>query len=185
MYALLFPRKGTSDYVMTRGMSSLKAVTACLWMKTADTGNAGTPLSYAVSGRYNELLLFDYNNFLLFLGNSHRYKHVQSLHFYLSLSLHRWVKSIYLLCYLVVVLLYLQTMESGTTSAMRGRIPLDHGSCTKMARLQLLEKVSKQVRHSTLDSYYCISLPNGDFYNTLTKSSKHFTEQNSHCNHIF
>ena len=75
MYALLFPRKGTSDYVMTRGVPSLKAVTVCLWMKTADTGNAGTLLSYAVSGRYNELLLLDYNNFWLWLGDNHRYKH--------------------------------------------------------------------------------------------------------------
>jgi len=81
MYALLFPRKGTSDYVMTRGMPSLNAVTVCLWMKTADTGNAGTLLSYAVSGRDNEMLLHNYKNFWLWLGNGHRYKHVQLLNF--------------------------------------------------------------------------------------------------------
>ncbi|KAL9979839.1 hypothetical protein ACROYT_G017558 [Oculina patagonica] len=57
-YALLFPRKGTSDYVIIRGMPSLTAVTVCLWMKTADTGNGGVPLSYAVSGADdNELTL--------------------------------------------------------------------------------------------------------------------------------
>ena len=50
------------------------------------------------------------------------------------------VISTYLLFYLVVIHPYLQTMESGTTSAMLGRIPLDHGSCTKMARLRLLVK---------------------------------------------
>jgi len=38
-------------------MSSLTAVTVCFWMKTADTGKEGTPLSYAVSGRDNELSL--------------------------------------------------------------------------------------------------------------------------------
>ena len=60
---MLFPRKGTSDYVITRGMRSVKAVTFCLWMKTADKGNEGVPLSYAVSATYNELLLYNYKNF--------------------------------------------------------------------------------------------------------------------------
>ena len=36
-------------------------------------------------------------------------------------------------------------MESGTTSAQHGRIPPDHGSCIKMARLELLEKAFKKV----------------------------------------
>ena len=71
-FALLFPSKGTSDYVMTRGMPSLKAVTFCLWIKTADTGNEGTPLSYSVSGNHNELLLLDYRNFLLWVDGGHR-----------------------------------------------------------------------------------------------------------------
>ncbi|XP_078367070.1 neuronal pentraxin-2-like [Oculina patagonica] len=70
-YALLFPRKGTSDYVMTRGMPSLTAVTVCVWMKTNDTGNEGTPLSYAVSGSYNELILIDYRNLWFWVGASH------------------------------------------------------------------------------------------------------------------
>ena len=51
---------------MTRGMPSLKAATVCLWIKSADTGNAGTLLSYAVSaGSANELVFFDYRNFVL------------------------------------------------------------------------------------------------------------------------
>ena len=37
-------------------------------------------------------------------------------------------------------LLYQQTMGTGTTSAQHGRTPLDHGNCTKMARLRLQEK---------------------------------------------
>ena len=72
-YSLLFPKKGTSDYVMTRDMPSLKAVTVGLWMKTADTKNEGVALSYALSGRDNELSLFDYRKFQLWVGNSHRY----------------------------------------------------------------------------------------------------------------
>ncbi|XP_066019472.1 neuronal pentraxin-2-like [Pocillopora verrucosa] len=70
-YALQFPRKGTSDYVIiSRGMPNLSAVTVCLWIKTADTRNAGTLLSYAVSGTNNELLLTDYRN-LEFYINDH------------------------------------------------------------------------------------------------------------------
>ena len=63
---------------MTRRMPSLKAVTVCLWIKTADTGNEGTLLSYAVSGSTNELLLIDYRNFVLLVGNGRRYKHGQA-----------------------------------------------------------------------------------------------------------
>ena len=78
-YALLFLRKGTSDYVNTSGMPSLKAVTVCLWMKTADKGNEGTLLSYAVPGNANELLLVDYRNFALFVrGHWSRYKCIQA-----------------------------------------------------------------------------------------------------------
>ncbi|XP_078353452.1 uncharacterized protein LOC144638135 [Oculina patagonica] len=63
-YDLLFPKKGTSDYVIiNNAMPSLTAVTICLWMKVTDTGNKGTPLSYAVSGSDNELVLFNYNGF--------------------------------------------------------------------------------------------------------------------------
>jgi len=72
-YALLFTRKGTSDYVITRGMPNLKGVTFCLWMKSADKGNSGTPLSYAVSAAHNELLLFDYRNLRIVIGGSWRY----------------------------------------------------------------------------------------------------------------
>ncbi|CAH3168318.1 unnamed protein product, partial [Pocillopora meandrina] len=71
-YALQFPRKGISDYVIiTRGMPNLSAVTVCLWMKTADTRNEGTPLSYVVSGGREELLLYNYRNFRVFINNHH------------------------------------------------------------------------------------------------------------------
>ncbi|XP_066019975.1 neuronal pentraxin-2-like [Pocillopora verrucosa] len=50
-------------------MPNLSAVTVCLWIKTTDNGNAGTPLSYIVSGVRNELLLFDYRNFEVYINN--------------------------------------------------------------------------------------------------------------------
>jgi len=71
-YALQFPRKGTSDNVILRHMPSLKAVTVCLWMKTTDKGNWGTPLDYAVPGTDEELLLFDYRKFTSYVGTTGR-----------------------------------------------------------------------------------------------------------------
>ena len=76
-YALQFPRKGTSDYVIINcGMPNLSAVTVCLWIKTADTRNAGTPLSYVVSGGREELLLYNYRNFRVFINNHHGFKYL-------------------------------------------------------------------------------------------------------------
>ncbi|XP_078356032.1 uncharacterized protein LOC144640838, partial [Oculina patagonica] len=69
-YGLLFPRKGTNDYVITRGMPSLTAVTMCFWMKTADKGNRGVPLSYATSKDHNELAIWDYRKFQIFVGGT-------------------------------------------------------------------------------------------------------------------
>ena len=58
-------------------MPSLKAVTVCLWMKSSDKGNGGTPLSYAVSEskHYNELVFMDYRKFMFWIGNEVRYKY--------------------------------------------------------------------------------------------------------------
>lgn len=70
-YALYFPRKGTSDYVISGGMPRLNAMTVCLWMKTT-ASNERVLLSYAVSGQDNELLLHDYRNFLVGVGGSNR-----------------------------------------------------------------------------------------------------------------
>ncbi|CAH3014537.1 unnamed protein product, partial [Porites evermanni] len=76
VYALQFTRKGTSDYVVTRGMPSLKAVTVCLWMKSSDKGNDGVPLSYAVQN--NEIYC---NHFITFRqtavsANDGRWHHI-------------------------------------------------------------------------------------------------------------
>ncbi|KAL9965278.1 hypothetical protein ACROYT_G029053 [Oculina patagonica] len=56
-YALYFPNKGVTDYVNIWGMRSLTQFTVCFWMKSSDT-NQGTPFSYAVPGRNNELLFY-------------------------------------------------------------------------------------------------------------------------------
>jgi len=42
-------------------------------MKTADKGNEGVPLSYAISATYNELLLYNYKNFNFVVKDSGRY----------------------------------------------------------------------------------------------------------------
>ena len=50
-------------------MRNLTAVTVCLWMRTADQTIKGTPFSYAVSGQDNELLLHDYKDFDIEVGD--------------------------------------------------------------------------------------------------------------------
>ncbi|CAH3118586.1 unnamed protein product [Pocillopora meandrina] len=75
-YTLQFLHKGNKDHVIiTRGMPNLSAVTVCLWIKTTDNGNGGTPLSYVVSGARNELLLFDYRNFEVYINNHGRFEY--------------------------------------------------------------------------------------------------------------
>ena len=75
-YTLQFPKKGTTDYVIiTYGMPNLTAVTVCLWIKTTDTRDKGTPLSYAVSGGNHELILYDYRNFEVYINNHGRFEY--------------------------------------------------------------------------------------------------------------
>lgn len=70
--AFFFPRRGNSDYVIIRGsMPNLSALTACLWMRAADT-NPGTPLGYAVPGQDNEFIIYNYQSFMLFVGGEYR-----------------------------------------------------------------------------------------------------------------
>lgn len=76
-YALYFPRKGTSDYVISKKMPSLDAVTICLWMKTT-AGNKGCPLSYAISSQYNELTLYNYRSFYIYVGGSNSHTSVSA-----------------------------------------------------------------------------------------------------------
>ena len=75
-YTLQFPKKGISDYVIiTSGMPNLTAVTVCLWIKTTDTRNEGTPLSYTVSGAREELLLYNYRNFEVYINDHGRFEY--------------------------------------------------------------------------------------------------------------
>ena len=60
-----FPTSGVTDYVINRNMRRLTAVTVCLWMRSADQTNKGTPFSYAVSGQDNELLLHNYKSLVI------------------------------------------------------------------------------------------------------------------------
>lgn len=71
-YTLLFPSKGVSDYANLWGMRSLTQFTVCFWMKSSDAGDGGTPFSYAVPGKDNELILYNYNNFALYINAESR-----------------------------------------------------------------------------------------------------------------
>ncbi|XP_068679818.1 neuronal pentraxin-2-like [Montipora foliosa] len=70
-YALQFSSIGVNDYVNIWGMPSLSRFTVCLWMRSSSL-NDGTPFSYAVNGQHNELLLFDYGSFSLYIGGEGR-----------------------------------------------------------------------------------------------------------------
>ena len=58
-----FPTRGVTDYVINRNMRRLTAVTVCLWMRSSNQTNQGTPFSYAVSSHDNELL-FEYYKYI-------------------------------------------------------------------------------------------------------------------------
>lgn len=61
-FNLDFEVSGIHGYVMMDGvMPSLTEITCTFWMKSSDTTNYGTPVSYAVEGSDNAFLLIDYN----------------------------------------------------------------------------------------------------------------------------
>lgn len=62
-FNLDFEVSGIYGYVMLDGvLPSLWAVTCTFWMKSNDTNNYGTPISYALeNGSDNTFLLTDYN----------------------------------------------------------------------------------------------------------------------------
>ncbi|CAH3161488.1 unnamed protein product [Porites lobata] len=69
-------KKSNSELLVKRGMPSLKGVTACLWMKTSDTGNWGTPLHYAVPQVDEELVLYDYRKRTSVSANDEKWHHI-------------------------------------------------------------------------------------------------------------
>ncbi len=66
-FDLVFEVSGIHGYVMMDGhMPSLTQITCTFWMRSSDTVNYGTPISYAVEGSDNAFLLIDYNGWELF-----------------------------------------------------------------------------------------------------------------------
>lgn len=66
-FNLDFEVSGIHGYVMMDGvMPALTEITCTFWMKSSDTTNYGTPVSYAVEGSDNAFLLIDYNGSVIY-----------------------------------------------------------------------------------------------------------------------
>lgn len=67
-FNLDFEVSGIHGYVMMDAvMPALMEITCTFWMKSSDTTNYGTPVSYAVEGSDNAFLLIDYNGSAIFI----------------------------------------------------------------------------------------------------------------------
>uniref|UniRef100_A0A9J7ZG39 Sushi, von Willebrand factor type A, EGF and pentraxin domain-containing protein 1 n=1 Tax=Cyprinus carpio carpio TaxID=630221 RepID=A0A9J7ZG39_CYPCA len=72
-FDLEFEVSGIHGYVMMDGhMPSLTQITCTFWMRSSDTINYGTPISYAVEGSDNAFLLIDYNGWVLYVNGKER-----------------------------------------------------------------------------------------------------------------
>ncbi|OXB54309.1 hypothetical protein ASZ78_008305 [Callipepla squamata] len=73
-FNLDFEVSGIYGYVMLDGvLPSLGDITCTFWMKSSDTTNYGTPISYAVeNGSDNAFLLTDYNGWVLYVNGKER-----------------------------------------------------------------------------------------------------------------
>ncbi|XP_074555287.1 sushi, von Willebrand factor type A, EGF and pentraxin domain-containing protein 1 [Halichoeres trimaculatus] len=72
-FNLDFEVSGIHGYVMMDGvMPPLTEITCTFWMKSSDTTNYGTPVSYAVEGSDNAFLLIDYNGWVLYVNGKER-----------------------------------------------------------------------------------------------------------------
>ncbi|XP_072543610.1 sushi, von Willebrand factor type A, EGF and pentraxin domain-containing protein 1 isoform X2 [Salminus brasiliensis] len=73
-FDLEFEVSGIHGYVMMDGqMPALTQITCTFWMKSSDTYNYGTPISYAVDGGSdNAFLLIDYNGWVLYVNGKER-----------------------------------------------------------------------------------------------------------------
>ncbi|TSN12231.1 Sushi, von Willebrand factor type A, EGF and pentraxin domain-containing protein 1 [Bagarius yarrelli] len=73
-FNLDFEVSGIHGYVMMDGMMpALKQISCTFWMRSSDTVNYGTPISYAVDeGSDNAFLLIDYNGFVLYVNGKER-----------------------------------------------------------------------------------------------------------------
>ncbi|XP_056124585.1 sushi, von Willebrand factor type A, EGF and pentraxin domain-containing protein 1 isoform X2 [Rhinichthys klamathensis goyatoka] len=72
-FDLEFEVSGIHGYVMMDGqMPSLTQISCTFWMRSSDTVNYGTPISYAVEGSDNAFLLIDYNGWVLYVNGKER-----------------------------------------------------------------------------------------------------------------
>jgi len=63
---------GQDDRVIVNSMGNFPTteITAEFWMKSSDDARAGTPMSYASTGRDNDFLIYDYRNFELWIADT-------------------------------------------------------------------------------------------------------------------
>nr|XP_057922474.1 sushi, von Willebrand factor type A, EGF and pentraxin domain-containing protein 1 isoform X2 [Doryrhamphus excisus] len=72
-FNLDFEVSGIHGYVLMDGvMPALTEITCTFWMRSSDTTNYGTPISYAVEGSDNAFLLIDYNGWVLYVNGKER-----------------------------------------------------------------------------------------------------------------
>uniref|UniRef100_A0A8C4ZWE3 Sushi, von Willebrand factor type A, EGF and pentraxin domain-containing protein 1 n=1 Tax=Gadus morhua TaxID=8049 RepID=A0A8C4ZWE3_GADMO len=72
-FNLDFEVSGIHGYVILDGvMPTLTEITCTFWMRSSDTINYGTPVSYAVEGSDNAFLLIDYNGWVLYVNGKER-----------------------------------------------------------------------------------------------------------------
>lgn len=73
-YSLTFANDNVEfSYVMIQNLTfNLSAFTVCFWMKTDDETNKGTPFSYSTTSTSNELLVYNYQNFVLYINGEKR-----------------------------------------------------------------------------------------------------------------
>ena len=57
---------------MAGGLPDLTQFTLCFWMKSNDTKNKGSPLSYFLKEEDNELLIYNYKSFRLVINGQQK-----------------------------------------------------------------------------------------------------------------
>ncbi|XP_017779989.1 PREDICTED: sushi, von Willebrand factor type A, EGF and pentraxin domain-containing protein 1-like [Nicrophorus vespilloides] len=71
-YILNFPRSSTTDFVNMDGFQNdLNQVSICLWVKTNDSFNYGTILSYATAEFDNAFTITDYTGLVIYINNKY------------------------------------------------------------------------------------------------------------------
>ncbi|XP_053321831.1 sushi, von Willebrand factor type A, EGF and pentraxin domain-containing protein 1 [Spea bombifrons] len=72
-FNLDFEVSGIYGYVMLDNiLPTMSAITCAFWMRSSDTTNYGTPISYAIDKSDNAFLLTDYNGWVLYVNGKER-----------------------------------------------------------------------------------------------------------------